>query len=148
MSGPPDWLCIFLSSEGARYAFHIRSEKSRLAWDTCSIQALNRDAHALSSPSHDKTLHHTCWCYYCDKGFDSELLLVEHLSVHTTKKPFRCEKCSLSFMHRSTLKRHQNVCGGSYTMKKHVCPFCERSFTYRHDLRRHCKNIHSTEPVS
>ncbi|XP_059147025.1 zinc finger protein 236-like isoform X7 [Physella acuta] len=120
------------SSEGARYGTSQRSEKSELAGHTSSLHTPSRN-------------NNSCWCFYCDMGFSSELLLVQHLSSHTHRKPFQCEKCSLSFMHRSTLRRHQNVCGGSFTLKRHVCPFCERTFTYRHDLKRHCKNIHDNK---
>lgn len=83
-----------------------------------------------------------CWCYYCNEQFHSEQLLAEHLTEHSCKKPFKCEKCCLSFMHRSTLRRHEAVCGGSFRLKLHVCSFCSRSFTYRHDLKRHVRNIH------
>lgn len=119
------------------FTFFSSSEGARFGTSHGSLQAA--DTSPLITPS--KTSH-SCWCFYCDMGFSSELLLVEHLASHTHQKPFQCEKCSLSFMHRSTLRRHQNVCGGSFTLKRHVCPFCERTFTYRHDLRRHCKNIH------
>ncbi|GFO13608.1 Zinc finger protein 112-like protein [Plakobranchus ocellatus] len=83
-----------------------------------------------------------CWCYMCDKRFESDVQLVNHLRLHSFQKPFHCKKCSLPFMYRSTLKRHENVCGDKGTIKRHFCSLCKRSFTYRHDLKRHCLTLH------
>lgn len=83
------------------------------------------------------------WCYHCNGIFMTQTLLTEHLVKLGCKKPWQCEKCSLSFMHRSTLNRHRRICGGSFRLKQHACHICSRQFTYRHDLKRHVQTVHN-----
>lgn len=78
-------------------------------------------------------------CNICGKPLMSKNLL-NHLSTHSTEKPYSCEepKCKKSFGTKDLLSQH-----GKYHSKPHSCDQCLKSFGYKRDLKQHKKKNHS-----
>ena len=61
-------------------------------------------------------------------------------TVHEGKKPFKCNICDSSFIHKGDLNRHMNsVHEGKKPFK---CGTWDASFTAKQNLERHIESIH------
>ena len=60
--------------------------------------------------------------------------LATHARTHTKEKPYKCDKCDLTFAHTSNLQRHQLVHTGQRNNK---CPHCSKCFSRSDYLKVH-----------
>ena len=77
-------------------------------------------------------------CPYCQKSFNQNGNLQEHVRIHTGEKPFKCDLCPRKFttssQHKLHVKRHLGV-------KQFKCEYCSKAFlnkdTFKTHIRRH-----------
>ena len=88
-------------------------------------------------PSELKTL--SCPYDGCEKSFNRQARLTEHLRSHTNTRPFTCphKGCSKDFLRDSHLKHH--IKSAHTDVRDHVCSWdgCGKSFATGTRLRRH-----------
>lgn len=108
-------------------------------------------------------------CTVCSEAFSDEKVLADHVTIHTTKEPFKCKTCGKAFKTRSSMNHHTNVhrprvpcshpdCGQVFLTKAHMtrhmmnhteekpyhCKTCGKQFRRKDTLRTHIK-IHPGE---
>ena len=75
----------------------------------------------------------------CEKSYNRQARLTEHLRSHTNTRPFRCPHagCSKDFLRDSHLKHH--IKSAHTDIRDHVCPRpgCGKSFATGTRLKRH-----------
>lgn len=81
-----------------------------------------------------------CDFEFCNKAYKQKASLINHQSVHTGKKLFKCGLCSKTFRLHDYLKAHMLM----HTGEKLQCSYCEKSFTQRGNLLTH-ERIHTGE---
>jgi uncharacterized Zn-finger protein len=78
-------------------------------------------------------------CHYddCDKTFNRQARLNEHLRSHTNTRPFKCPHCPKNFLRDSHLKHH--VKSAHSNVRDYTCSHigCGKSFATGTRLRRH-----------
>lgn len=82
-------------------------------------------------------------CHKCDKVFDSQKGLKNHMVVHTDDRPFRCSICGAAFKENVTLKRHLGTHDDN--RPKYDCPICGKSLGSEKSLKMHQKMVHEGE---
>jgi len=79
-------------------------------------------------------------CQTCGKSFTSKKTMLQHLNIHTGKRPYVCDICDKDFTYESALRDHKNTHEKNKIFK---CDFpdCEKTFYQRSALKIH-KSIH------
>ncbi|KAK7890273.1 hypothetical protein LTR67_008158 [Exophiala xenobiotica] len=91
----------------------------------------------------------TLRCHWegCDKAFDRQARLKEHLRSHTNERPFTCpySDCDKAFLRDSHLKHH--VKSAHENVRDHKCTWegCDASFATGTRLRRHIETHEAKE---
>ncbi|MCL4145615.1 UNVERIFIED_CONTAM: hypothetical protein GTU68_031290 [Idotea baltica] len=83
-------------------------------------------------------------CHYCGKLFRYQSQLEIHLRTHTGERPYVCEVCNQSFIHRHHLKRHNEKFHPMFT--PHVCKLCWKSFKRKDHLVEHVRTHTGEKP--
>lgn len=73
-------------------------------------------------------------CTKCSKTWRTQAELKNHLSSHSTDRPFICEICGHAYKHKSALDVHVSMHNG---VSPHMCVHCNKCFTQRGGLQRH-----------
>lgn len=87
-------------------------------------------------------------CSKCNRIFENELKLQEHLKTHSTAKTrlFPCATCKRKFTSAVLLKRHEIVHSDLVTVMKietkHRCIICNTIFDDKTTLEDHIREIH------
>lgn len=84
----------------------------------------------------------TCPYDGCDKTFNRNARLQEHLRSHTGERPFQCPEisCSKTFLRETHLKRHMTSAHSNVRDYKCTWDTCDKSFTTGTRLRRHLQS--------
>lgn len=80
-------------------------------------------------------------CHFCQKSFESERLLREHIRRHVMN--YKCQFCSITLDCPSALHRH--ILNVHANLKQFSCKVCNRKFAQKADLDRHFGAIHSND---
>ena len=80
-------------------------------------------------------------CPHCGKGFKSGKGLTGHIAIHEGTKKFLCSLCPSSFLTESALKRHVREIHHEGP-KAYLCTLCGKSFATGNMLNHHIKRIH------
>ena len=83
-------------------------------------------------------------CIECGQQFKNSYRLREHMTKHSTQRPFKCATCGKTFKQRCTLNQHQFLVHSKDSFA-HSCEKCGRKFAFRSHLIRHMKKAHSRE---
>ena len=88
-------------------------------------------------PSDLKTI--SCSYKDCNKSFNRQARLEEHLRSHTNERPFKCRapSCNKDFLRSNHLKRHQKSAHSDVRDYNCTWPGCSKSFSTGTRLRRH-----------
>ncbi|CAG0885421.1 unnamed protein product [Cyprideis torosa] len=89
--------------------------------------------------THQQTKRYACskcgyMCYYLSK-------FRLHMRFHNKEKPYKCNVCERSFIHRYRLKNHVSVI--HMGQKPFVCDLCNNSFTRPEYLKQHQEKDHA-----
>ena len=103
-------------------------------------------------------------CHLCSQNIPTKKLLLRHMTEHSGKKPFKCDKCNALFSYNTTLTAHKkkhsednickcDVCGKHWSSpskleahyrthtqeKPFSCRNCNTKFVTRSNLNKHVK---------
>ncbi|RKP19536.1 hypothetical protein ROZALSC1DRAFT_22203, partial [Rozella allomycis CSF55] len=73
-------------------------------------------------------------CEYCQKSFNRNQKLQDHLNIHTGERPYKCEKCGKTYTRQAHLHRH--MMGSHSDEKMYVCE-CGLRYKHAYHLKRH-----------
>ena len=82
---------------------------------------------------------------------DSSSLSRHTLSIHSTERPFQCDRCNRRFARKYTLKNHRKRMHDRYIHIQHSfekpfeCETCNRRFARKDNLKYHREHVHSLE---
>ncbi|XP_065217275.1 zinc finger protein 551-like isoform X4 [Planococcus citri] len=91
-----------------------------------------RFKHKYNKVRHERYMHTevTCFeCAVCGKMFNYKHSIIQHLRVHSVRKPFRCQACGTRFSRKDHLVDHKRThseekkfkCGICNKLFKHIC---------------------------
>lgn len=103
-----------------------------------SQQPSNSDRQLISSSYLERDLQsYYNECNICGLNFTSRHKLRRHALLHTSNKPFSCNKCENAFENFVDLQIHMR----SHPTVEHpfVCNFCDKSFDYELNFYSHMK---------
>eukprot|EP00768_Dysnectes_brevis_P004272 gnl/Dysnectes_brevis/3055_a3785_1649.p1 GENE.gnl/Dysnectes_brevis/3055_a3785_1649~~gnl/Dysnectes_brevis/3055_a3785_1649.p1 ORF type:complete len:267 (+),score=33.81 gnl/Dysnectes_brevis/3055_a3785_1649:88-888(+) len=87
-------------------------------------------------------------CPVCEKSFNRQGKLTDHMPVHTGERPFPCSECPKTFKRKAHLDRH--VRSAHRKVKAFECDFdgCDKTFATRQHLNRHMKTHDKPSPFT
>ena len=95
--------------------------------------------------THEKANQRKFKCKLCDKKFNRNSNLKEHLQTHSNEQKHECKFCKKLFATLSSVKKHlKDVHEG---IKKFSCPICAKLFSQNSHLKKHIASIHETSKV-
>ena len=89
-----------------------------------------------------KPKQHTC--FICNKVFNSRNGLKVHLMKHNNEGRYNCQFCNKPFTTIQHLRGHENK---HRNEKPYKCDICQRSYTYHASLKAHYKYCAPKKPV-
>ena len=102
------------------------------------------DENSESINSIDSTFSPHCYlCYMCDKEFDSQRSLSQHMRVHSDVKRKRCDICDAEFIRLSTYKAHLLT---HTDARPYKCEQCGKGFLKKPSLKYHLKKHAGIKP--
>ncbi|XP_059044854.1 zinc finger protein 484-like isoform X2 [Achroia grisella] len=86
-----------------------------------------------------KVLSH--FCVECKQGFESEINLGCHMTVH---KPRVCSGCFKKFTSKSCFLNHSKRCNSktNSSTQKYICDYCTKEYNYKNALKVHIMHNH------
>lgn len=82
-------------------------------------------------------------CPHCNETFARPSTLKNHITIHSSDKPFKCDECDSRFRIKNLLKQHkQHV---HCQTRNYICNQCQKAFKTRQSLRSHMKAVHNTD---
>ena len=125
------------------YRKHRRSvhdEEKPLICVICRVAFDSRSKYYSHMNSVHKTEERQFKCPTCDKSFNSNCSLQDHILIHTGEKPHKCSVCKYAFRLKGSLNVHMRIHTGE---KPYKCEQCEQAFVQRAHLHRHVRVHHS-----
>lgn len=95
--------------------------------DQSNLQRHIRHQHSHQGRSHT--------CMLCHKSFATASGLKQHSHIHSSNKPFRCEKCFKSYTQFSNLCRHKRM--QQQCKQQLKCDFCDQVFNSNNNKAKH-----------
>ena len=93
--------------------------------------------------SHHTSEHMKQFCERCGKMLPAKQMKI-HMEVHefedTGQHKYRCRYCGREFMHRKSLREHEERHDESN--RTHLCDICSKAFFTQHELNKHFKMQH------
>lgn len=80
-------------------------------------------------------------CEYCGLLFTSTSALVEHLTIHTENKFYKCTRCPRIFAMGTLLKFHTSKCH-RVIEPNFVCDICSEKFHSHYEIKNHVEEMH------
>ncbi|XP_035713709.1 zinc finger protein 83-like [Folsomia candida] len=126
---------------------HPTKERPRLpcGFPGCEKTFRNKD----QIPCHIKTEHVEnpvrFPCALCGKEFKARSQLGQHISSHTTEKPFKCATCGKKFGFLGYMKNHEKTHIQKPDRKIFKCQLCLQTFVARANLQGHIRVIHENQ---
>ena len=117
-------------------------------WGKCDIcgkmlfgnSALNRHK---TNHFKEKVKNFSCKYELCDIKTDSLYNLNVHIAtVHEQIRPFKCEKCDLTFKRKAHLQSHFNASHAIERHYKHYCDKCDFKSSCRRNFTNHTNAVH------
>ncbi|KAK7085627.1 hypothetical protein SK128_007775, partial [Halocaridina rubra] len=81
-------------------------------------------------------------CDFCDTSFNSQDSLMQHVRLHSRRKPYKCDECDAKFSYNSTLEWHRKCHSGVMPFK---CEECGAQFIQNSMLVWHKRKHNSVE---
>ncbi|XP_036224980.1 uncharacterized protein [Bactrocera oleae] len=79
-------------------------------------------------------------CSKCPKDFASKYTLQGHMKIHSERlRPYKCDKCNKTFLNQQTFSHHKKLHIGE---KSFICDICSKDFSTQHNLDVH-KIVHT-----
>ncbi|OXA45027.1 Zinc finger protein 26 [Folsomia candida] len=83
-------------------------------------------------------------CTLCGNEFKARFELEQHISTHTTEKPYNCATCGMSFAQMRKMKSHEKM-HLEKSARESNCHLCPRTFLWRRGLQRHIRVAHENQ---
>ena len=86
-------------------------------------------------------------CTICDKKFNRQSNLKDHMITHSDVKPFSCETCQKRFTNASNLTKHKHL---HENIKKFSCivESCNyKKFSQKIHLQKHMQRVHGIKEI-
>ncbi|CAH2217579.1 jg13510 [Pararge aegeria aegeria] len=84
-------------------------------------------------------------CNLCSMKFAHKSRLSAHMLTHTGEKPFECKLCDMKFTHKNGVTVHMRTHTGE---KPYECKFCSMKFAQRGSLTYHTRTHTGEKPFS
>ncbi|XP_053544645.1 zinc finger protein 335 [Bombina bombina] len=76
-------------------------------------------------------------CPVCNRVYNMQKRLTQHMKTHSTEKPHMCDKCGKAFKKRYTFKMHLLTHLQSVGNSRYKCEFCDHTCEDRKQLLNH-----------
>ncbi|XP_048474797.1 zinc finger protein 148-like [Rhincodon typus] len=81
-------------------------------------------------------------CSQCSMRFIQKYLLQRHEKIHTGEKPFHCDECDMRFIQKYHMERHKRTHSGE---KPYQCEYCLQYFSRTDRLLKHRRMCHENQ---
>ncbi|XP_058445434.1 zinc finger protein 271-like [Malaya genurostris] len=82
-------------------------------------------------------------CHICQKTFERQKYLMEHVLIHTGELPYQCNICEQHF--RTAGDRNKHIQGVHEGKKPYKCNKCQLSFKLKNEATQHRNIVHRTQ---
>ncbi|OXA47381.1 oocyte zinc finger protein XlCOF26 [Folsomia candida] len=141
---------VFFSSANLRQhinTVHSRMDRPRFPCTVPECWKTYLDKRSLSK--HMKTEHAEkpirFPCTLCGKELKTKHDLENHISTHTSEKPYNCATCGRSFAFKGKMKLHQMTHLEKSSREVIKCHICPQTFLSRDVLFRHVRVVHENQ---
>ncbi|XP_046573536.1 zinc finger protein 286A-like [Haliotis rubra] len=139
--------CDYLTYRKEHYLRHranVHGNSRPYLCDLCGMAFKRPDTLAQHKLTHQdrKDRNFSFHCKQCEKGFRSQSHLAEHLTMHSTERPYLCDHCGASFKTQNVQKKHIQTI--HVNPRSFGCDKCSKRFNTKYALRRHVRT-HDTQ---
>ncbi|CAI2377359.1 unnamed protein product [Moneuplotes crassus] len=123
-----------------------QSENPDFNRTSCINQYPHESFTRIDEETGEKCRVYACRYKNCGLEFFNTENFIEHASVHTFKKPYKCSKCLERFAQKGNLKRHMKIHRRTgRSDKKFRCNICHKMYSTKFNMKVHKKTRHNIE---